>query len=244
MHLRLAVLAVLLLSACQRTAGAPSDAAAGSAPPGQAAAHASPQVGCRAGPETLPDRTQPAQTVMLPLALDSFGPFPTASRSVATWASPSASVTPHCRTVGTADPGPRVGFFRGGGFVQTFCTYEIGERKVTNEAELASVLVPIDSPRKALAMVALSRKLAYEPDVSAPLAKQEVRMPTALVAKGIPRAFDFEADRDGYIVRVPIAYTCPRVVVRKAFRVTATGSVCEAAEPLLLLDVGDGLCVD
>jgi hypothetical protein len=128
--------------------------------------------------------------------------------------------------------------------VRTFCTYEFGEKHVTNDAELAAALMPIDSPRKALAMVALSHVLAYEPDVSVKAPTKEVKMPTEVLEKGAPRAFEVEAHSDGYLVRAPIELNCPMMVVRTAFRVTTAGKVCEADEPSIVLDVGSGVCAD
>lgn len=228
----LSALALGVLVACKGTAAEPSSVPT-----------VAPSPRCRGGAAPRIDREQPTQATTLSLSLAHFGPFPTAAEGVGSWAAAPAAVHTTCRTVGTAAP-PAPGFYRGGGFIQTFCVYELGTQKITNERELAAALIPIDSPRKALAMVALSHKLAYEPDARLPAITKPVHMATSLVKKGVPRAFDFVKTEGGYQVWAPVQETCPVAVVRTAFRVTTAGVVCEADEPSQLLDAGSGVCVD
>jgi hypothetical protein len=164
------------------------------------------------------------------------------SGGVATWALTPTPVSSACRTVGTSEPRAE-GFYRGGGFIRTYCRYKIGERDAAIDKELAAALAPIDSPRKALAIVALHEIVAYEPELASSTREKRVKMPKDVADRGID-PFDFDRFEGGYVVRVPHESTCPRSVSRLAFRVTTDGSVCPADEPPVLLDVGDGMCTD
>lgn len=198
--------------------------------------------GCRQGEEGVKDRTVPSREVTLSLSLDAFGASPPAERArgAASWALSPTTLGSSCRTVGTSEP--RVGFYRGGGFLQSFCSYEIGGRPIEDERELAAALAPIDSPRKALAMVALAQPIAYETELASPRPEKRVRMPEA-VDTSTP-AFDVARFDGGYVVRVPQEISCPRSVYRSSYRVAQDGALCRANEPSILIDVGDGTCVD
>lgn len=164
------------------------------------------------------------------------------SGGLAGWAIAPTPVSSACRTVGTSEPRAE-GFYRGGGFLQTFCRYKIGERDAAFDKELAAALAPIDSARKALAIVALHEIVAYEPELTSSTREKRVKMPKEVAGRNVD-PFDFDRFEGGYIVRVPRESTCPRSVSRLAFRVTTDGSVCPANESPILLDVGDGICSD
>jgi hypothetical protein len=187
------------------------------------------------------DAEQATEPISVTFDLSPFGPF-TASGPPTSWAVPSATVVPSCRTVSTSAPAV-AGIFRGGGFLQQFCTYEIGSAHVTSEAELARALAPIDAPRKALAMVAIGRVLAFEPSVTAPPTTRTFRAPRGARATEL-QPFTFEVVENGYVVRVPIAQSCSRSIVRVPFLVTRAGAICTADEAPITLHAEPGPCVD
>lgn len=175
------------------------------------------------------------------LDVTSFGPFATGALA---WGTPPKPLATTCRTAGTAQPTPS-GFFKGGGFIQTYCEYELGGAAIRNAADAAKALAPIDSPRKALALVIMHAHLAYQPVVGAKIVQHA--MPKGVVASahgGSVPAFTFEAREGGYWVGAPIAHACPVGVVRETFRVTSAGEVCRAVAPEVVLDVGNGVCAD
>lgn len=241
---RLALGLAVSLAACPAT---PADRNASLTPvaPSEAsvAVPVGPDPGCRKNTEDHPNREVESREMVLPLSLAKFGSTPTEAQGLATWAMSPTPVTSTCRTVGTSEP--HTGFYRGGGFIQSYCSYTLGGRQIASETELAAALVPIDSPREALAMIGLARVIAFDSELSSPRPEKKVRMPLAIAARTpAVDAFDVARFEGGFIVRVPEESSCPHSVVRRAYRVTTEGSLCEANEPSILLDVGDGICVD
>ncbi len=239
---RLAGVALSLLSfGCSEnpprgTGSAPARSGTSSAPP------LVPDPGCGSEREDTRHREVEVVDATLKLSLSKFGPESSVgAMGIAAWAITPTTVTSSCQTVGTAEP--RSGFYRGGGFQQTYCQYTIGGRKAAADEELAAALAPIDSPRKALGLVALRYVVAYGPELASPRPEKKVRMPKELAAGSVD-AFDVDRFDGGFIVRVPRESSCPRSVIRRAYRVATDGSVCAAKERPVLLDVGDGLCSD
>lgn len=196
--------------------------------------------GCRENVEFAPTR-QASRSTNISLSLAKFGPSPAGASGLAAWAA-AEPVASTCRQVGTSEPKPP-GFDRGGGFIQTFCTFEIGSRKITSPVELAAALAPIDSPRKALALVAISHPIAFDADLRNGSAEKSVRLPVSLDSANLA-VFDVASFDGGFVVRVPLELSCPLSVHRVAFRVTTVGELCFAKEPALLIDAGTGVCVD
>lgn len=229
-------------------AGCSENPQSGTGPPRSGAAsevalvRSVPDPGCGSGSDEGPKLDVDAVDTTLKLSLAKFGSDGgTGGAGLASWAMSPTAVSSSCRTVGTAEP--RTGFYRGGGFQQTFCQYTIGGRGAAADKELAAALAPIDSPRKALGIVALRYVVAYGPELASPKPEKKVRMPKEVADRGV-EAFDVDRFDGGYIVRVPEESSCPRSVRRRAYRVATDGSVCAAKEAPVLLDVRDGACSD
>jgi hypothetical protein len=190
---------------------------------------------CRSRQENYGDDLDPSLPKLhsvLSLSIEHFGPFPTRRGTAEAWATPAGSLTPVCTAVGTSAPKP-AGFYRGGGFIQNFCSYELGGKTFKNERELVDLLGPIDAPRKALARIALTTKLAWEPDVT-PSTRRVFMNATAVK---IRRAFEFEKTDDGYFVKVPISNGCS-MISQSTFFVSREGAVCKAKARAQLIDIG------
>ena len=114
---------------------------------------------------------------------------------------------------------------------------------MTNQDELRTALGPIDTPKKALAMVALLHVIAYEEDLAAGRTETKVKQPEPSI-KSTLELFDVATFDGGFIVRVPLGHWCPVSVNRVPFRVTTKGDVCFAGERAVLVDAGSGMCVD
>jgi hypothetical protein len=181
----------------------------------------------------------PTTKVEVSLDVSAFGPFPKAR--MPTWSPTPAGISTHCASVGTNEPTPP-GIYMGGGFIQTYCSYDLGTGLLHSEEEVARALSPIDSPRKALALLAITERLAYQPEVGPSTVLLDV--PTALAKAGPVHAFSFEKVDRGFIVRVPIGTNCDSGTYRVAYLVSETGQTCTTGEPSVIIRKGTGLCTD
>jgi hypothetical protein len=190
---------------------------------------------------TRPDRHVPSSPGTLSLDVSAFGPFESGTFTPSAAAGPLGTT---CRTVDTTDTSQPVpqGFQKGEGFLQSYCEYERAGVHIRDASEAARALSPINTPRKALAMIVMLKALAFEPHIGPKTVPARVPKNPALQSE--IQAFSFEMRNGGYLVSVPIRHSCPTIVYRQTFRVTTAGEVCATAIPTVLLDVGTGGCAD